>query len=116
MLGRRSSCGSEGFLMKRLSAAVLVSLFGATAWFAAPAGAQDCPYPETECVDVGAVTLDPVVVPVERPTASAPVAIAGKQQLPVTGSDTAYLVGTGLVLVVGGVVLTKRARAAREVV
>ncbi len=86
---------------------------------ASPAGAQACQYPEANCVvvpevvtEVGAVTLEPEVVPVAAPVAAKPVAVAAKQQLPVTGTDVIYLVGGGVALLASGIVLTRRAKVA----
>ncbi len=103
------------------AAAILASIaFGASA-----AGAQTCAdstadaakcAPAGGSVDVGAVTLDPAPVkPISAPVAAAPaapVAVAAKQQLPVTGSDAGTLAVIGGAMVLGGAVLTVRSRRA----
>ncbi len=94
----------------RMSALVLAGM--GAALFAAPAGAAVCTYPESNCsVEVEAVTLEPEVVAVAAPAAPA-VAVAGKQQLPVTGTDVVYLAGGGAALLASGLFLTRRAKVA----
>ncbi len=101
--------------MKRLF--VIGTLAGLTFAGASAASAVDCPDsgPDAgQCVQVEAVELEPAVVPAANPVEpSAPVAVAAKQQLPVTGSDAIVLaaVGTSLVVVGGAFVMRSRANA-----
>ncbi len=59
-------------------------------------------------VEVQAVTLEPAPVAVATPVAAP--AVAGKQQLPVTGGDATTLIVVGATLVGAGAVLTVRSR------
>lgn len=101
--------------MKSLSRSIAVA-FALTFSFAAVAGAQDsCPDGASSVggagcvVEVEAVELEPapVVTPAVAPK---PIAVAGQQQLPVTGGDATSLALVGGGLLAAGAVLTMRAR------
>ncbi len=70
--------------------------------------------PAAGCVtEVEAVTLEPAPVAPSASPAVVP-AVAGKQQLPVTGGDAAKLIVVGGALVAAGAVLTTRSRRVGE--
>jgi LPXTG-motif cell wall-anchored protein len=112
--------GMKGHQMRAVTkiGAVGAVVAGSAALFlgASPASAAECLYPEVgeQCVEVKAITLEPAVLPVAAPTAPVvkEIAVAGKQQLPVTGSDVVYLVAGGVVLIGSGAIMLRRSKVA----
>ncbi len=100
--------------MKSLMATV--ALAGVVFTGASAAGAVECEDSSSsavDCVQVEAIVLEPAVVtPVAQPVAPTPaVVVAGKQQLPVTGSDAIIMGIAGTALVLAGGVLVLRSRS-----
>lgn len=98
-------------MRKRTAIAFFFSLF-LLLGFNTAAGAQgDCGDSPQPC-GVLPGPLPPTKAPVPVVTESATTAVAGKQQLPVTGSDTVGIVLGGTVLVLAGGALVWRSNRA----
>ena len=107
--------------MKSLTFGIPAALLAALA-FPAVAGAQADPCADgassvsaSDCVvEVDAITLEPAPATPAAVTPVAAPAVAGKQQLPVTGGDATTLAIVGGSLLGAGALLTIRARRTTE--
>lgn len=103
-------------MRKRTATSFLFSLFLLLGLSTAAGAQDDCPDSPQGCGvlpgPLPPAAAPPAKTPVPVVTESATTAVAGKQQLPVTGSDTAGIVLGGTVLLLAGGALVWRSNRA----